>query len=522
MEDATSSWAQKIGALTEETHAPHTPTRKKRGRPAKCPANSESLGGISAEAILAAPTKGQDALFEEWNEELLAALAVPPKPFIEPPGPRPYLLDPVDDMLPRPGFVTDFVNTGRGMESPTLFFIWNALWLLSTILKREAWLKWYPGKLWPNLYCLIVAPPALCRKSSSMSIASKLLRNLPFYLPSTVESYKKDTRIITGKATPEGLLMSLAPEEKMFLGQSSTTTNPKIITVKKGSQIALSISEFAVFLGKQQYNTGLVTLLTDLFDCKDFDGEVTRGRGDKPLEDIYVTLFGAITPDGLRLSIPEEAFGGGFMSRMIIAYQSTPTKIYSMPKRLEGYPVAEDLYLKLAWIARNALGEYHLTPEAESYYDEWYREWKTSLFENGAERAEENRIDSLILRVALLMRAQEYREGREITVENIEHAKRLLEYTLATSRAATEDVGGTAYTAHMNAIKRVLQRRGTMTRRELSMFMSSRGAVAREISEIVDQLAVEGYLVIKMANGAVLDRCSGLGTESYSIVGARV
>jgi len=508
------AWEKKIQSTLQEEAKPVP--RSNRGRPKKTEAAPSNLGGISPEQILAAKPK-EESVFIEYNAELVEYLKTPPVAFVEPEGPKLYPRDTLDSMLPEPGFITDFVNTGRGMESPTLFFVWNALWLLSTVLKREAWLRWYPGKLWPNLYVVIVAPPALCRKSSSMTIGDKLLRSLPSCLPSTLDAYKKETKIITGKTTPEGLLGALAPDTKMFFKREEVDESAKLVTVEKGSQVALSISEFAVFLGKQQYNTGMVTLLTDLFDCKDSDAEVTRGRGEKPLTDIYVTLFGAITPDGLRMSVPEEAFGGGFMSRMIIAYQGVPTKIYSMPKRFTGYPTWEDLRLKLAWIAQNAVGEYYLTPEAEAYYDSWYREWKSHIFESGSDRPEENRIDSLILRVALLMRVQEYRPGQDITVANIHDAKRLIEFTMATSKYATEDVGGTVYSTHMHAVKRLIERRGSVDRRRLSQFMSSRGATAKEISDIIDQLSTEGFLRIKF-NDTVLSNCTGAGKEVYELL----
>lgn len=528
-----SAWEKKIAEVTSPRLEGSDARRHRRGRPPKSataePAAelaaeslaSPVLGGISPAAVIAAG-KGSQSLFVEVNAEIAEALKCPPKAFIEPEGPRPYLADIVDGLLPKPGFITDFVNTGRGVESPTFFFVWNALWLLSTILKREAWLRWYPGQLWPNLYVIIVAPPALCRKGSSMKFADNLLRSLPAYLPTTLDAYKKETRIVTGKTTPEGLLLSLEPQERTFFQTSDDpTTGPKMISVKKGSQAAIAIGEFAVFLGKQQYNTGMVNLLTDLFDCKDFDSEITRGRGDKPLEDIYVTLFGAITPDGLKMSIPEEAFGGGFMSRVLIAYQGIPTKIYSIPRKLVGYPVWEDLRLKLAWIAMNAIGEYTLTPEAEEYYDKWYHKWKGDMFSRGYDASDENRVDSLILRVALLMRAQEYREGRDITVDNIIDAKKLVEYTVATGKQATEDVGTSIYTVHLNAVRRALIKRAQMTRRELSQFMSSRGATAKELSEIVEQLSIEGFLRIKLGD-TVLERSIGTGKEVYELIEGRV
>ena len=477
----------------------------------------KSLGGISPDALLNSKAEGSEGFINVIRPKVAELLNIAPTAFVEPVGEKSYITDMVDSILPTPGFITDFVNTGRGMESPTLFFVWNALWLLSTVLKREAWLRWYPNKLYPNLYVLLVAPPALCRKSSSMHIALNLLRDLPNCLPSTVDSYKKSTQLITGKTTPEGLLTAMAPDQKVFIQRNPDGSPEKMIKVDKGSQLALSVSELAVFLGKQQYNSGLVTLLTDLFDCKDADSEITRSNGNKPLKDIYVTLFGAITPDGMKMSIPEEAFGGGFMSRVVIAYQDTPTKVYSIPKPMPNYPVWEDLRYKLAWIAMHAHGEYYLTPEAELFYDSWYRNWKAKMFSSPDNQHKDNRLDSLILRVALLMRVQEYREGTDITIENIQDARRLLEYTIHSGEHALEDIGATSYGKCYNAVRKYLTRRGAATRRELSQYMSSRGITALEITSVVEQLVVEGVISMTI-NGTNLDRSTASGKELYSLI----
>ena len=502
------------------------PKSKKRGRPPKDKPKSidtdsiaEMLGGNPQdEKILEFEmTKrvheavSQLAIVE--NPENKAKLATPPTAFIEPPN-KPYQTDHVDAILANnmatPGFLTDFINVGRGMESPTLFFAWNCLWLLSTVLTREAWLRWFPKPLYPNLYVLLISPPSLCRKSSSMTLANDLLRELPNYLPDTLQAYKKSVRIITGKATSEGILGSLFPQERTFYG------NNQMITVSKGSQAAFSISEFAVFMGKQQYNQGLVTLLTGLFDSADVDAELTRGRGDKKLKDIYVTLMGGATPDGLRLSIPEEAFGGGFMSRVILAYQDVPTKIYSMPKRFPGYPTMEDLYYPLAWIATNAKGEYYLDEEAEAYYDVWYHKWKSELFEKGMDKKEEFRFDNLLLRVAMLMRVQEYRPGTDINLWHVKAAQKLLEYTLRQSKHATEDVGAGQYLTVYNAVKRKIERTGSIARRELLPAMSSRGISATQVSEVINQLKQEGYIKIRLGSNE-LDEATSNGAEIYSL-----
>lgn len=524
MSDA-SSWASLVAGQLDSEVSQSVPS-KRRGRKKK---DGEDVLGKASEdspdgrmqTMRNAFQEAEQSIFVMHNTAIEEQLKEPPKPFIEPEGPKPYSRDGVDDMLPEPGFLTDYVNTGRGMEAPTLHLLWSCLWTLSSILKREAWLRWYPKPLWPNLYVLIVAPPALCRKSSSMDIGVELLRQIRYHLPSSLDAYKKDTKILTGKTTPEGLLTSLAPEQRTFYDRSSDGSPSTMHTVDKGSIVALAISELAMFLGKQQYNQAMVTTLTDLFDCKVEDAEITRGHGLKPLKDIYVTLIGGVTPDGLKLSIPEEAFGGGFMSRLILAYQDIPTKIYAMPKILAGYPQVSDLLPKLAWIAMNARGEYYLTPEAEEEYDRWYKEWKTEIFSRSMDKPDEFRLDGLILRVALLLRVQEYRKGHDITVANINDARRLLTYTIRTAKRATEDVGATLYVQHMNTIKAVLRRRGCMSRRELSQYMSSRGSDAQEITNIVDQLMVEGYLRI-MYEGAVLEHSSGSGKEIYEILEEQV
>lgn len=521
MSDA-SSWATQVASqLDSETS--QTVPGKRRGRKKKDETLQALDSALEDSSDGRVPTmrdafkEAEQSIFIMHNAEIEERLKEPPLPFIEPAGPKPYNRDLVDELLPAPGFLTDYVNTGRGMEAPSLHLAWSCLWTLSSILKREAWLKWYPKPLWPNLYVLIVAPPALCRKSSSMDIGVELLRQIRYHLPTSLDAYKKDTKILTGKTTPEGLLSSLAPEQRVFYDKGSDGNPNSMHTVDKGSIVALAISELAMFLGKQQYNQAMVTTLTDLFDCKVEDAEITRGHGLKPLKDIYVTMIGGITPDGLKLSIPEEAFGGGFMSRLILAYQDVPTKIYSMPKVLANYPQTADLLPKLAWIAMHARGEYYLTPEAEAEYDRWYKEWKTEIFSRSMDKPDEFRLDGLILRVALLLRVQEYRKGHDITVDNINTARNLLTFTIRTAKRATEDVGATLYVQHMNTIKSVMQRRGTMSRRDLSQYMSSRGSDAQEITNIIDQLMVEGFLRI-IYSGATLEHSSGSGKEIYELL----
>lgn len=450
-------------------------------------------------------------LIKEFPDKV-HALTLVPRPFLEPEGRKPYAEDNFDKLLPKPGFITDYINACRGIEAPTIHLLWAALWTVSSVLKREAWIRWYPKKLWPNLYVMIVAPPALCRKSSSLEVGIDLLRRVPALMGTTIDAYKKETTFVSSKCTPEGLVMLLDPAKRSFIDPEGQS----MAVVKKGSQVAIAVSELPTFLGKQQYNQGMVNLLLDLYDCRDFDDEITRGRGVTAIENIYTTFIGAVAPEGLRLAIPEEAFGGGFMSRVVLAYQDQPTKVYSTPRALHGYPTIEELAPKLAWIANVARGEYHFTDEALRWYDEWYLEFKAGLFHQTVEQFETYRQDIILLKVAALLRMQEYRPGFDITLEHVQTAARLLDATARRGRYALEDVGAGDFRKVYNKARKILKKKGTIIRKDLLKSLSALGATSDMQDDIVRQLQEEGFLRIFLQGSEQLVP-SKTGNEEYRI-----
>jgi len=440
------------------------------------------------------------------------ALRRTPVAFIEP-HEVVYEQDHMDNLLPGPGFITDFINTSRGMEVPTLLMLWGAIWTLSTMLGRHAWLKWYPKKLWPNMYILVVAPPGLCKKSTALDVGQDMIPKAIALLPSNLEQFRKQSVFITGKATSDGILGSLAPEERIFLNPEAST----IRSVNRGSKASFVVGELTQLLNKQQYNVNLVTTLTNLYDCKDEDSEITRARGKEPLKDIYVTFIGATTPSNIRTSLPEEALGGGFLSRTVTVFQDVPTKIYSIPRALDGYPTPDELVPRLAWIAHHAVGEYELSPEAFTIYDEQYRRWKDRIFNNVvSEVSGETRYDVILLKLAMLIRVAEYRKGNQISADNIRSAIRILDYTISGSKAATEDIGMNDYARWMNTFKRMMERRGSETRARLQRSLSARGCKVSEFDMIVSQLVSEDRIIITL-NGSKILNSQRNGAEVYTL-----
>ena len=468
---------------------PKTPERKRRGRP---------------------PKEETSTTFEYQgaNQNVLKLLATVPEPFIEPSGPKPYVIDPADVLTPSPGFVTDFVNLGRGTEAPTIFLLWGALWTLSAAMNRNAWVQWYPKQLWPNLYVLFVAPAGLCKKSTPIDFGKSLLELSSNYRPNSVDAFENQYRFVTSKASPAGVYMMLRPEQRMFV------QDHKIVVAKRSSKITLCISELATLLSKQQYMTGLVNDITDLYDCRDHGEEVTRERGIEPLEYIYITMAGAITPTGLEESVPQEMLKGGLISRMVIIYQDLPTKIYPRPLQIPGYPSLESVAKKLAWIAYNHKGEYHFTEEAEAAFSEWYTEWKTHIVAGDyALREDEHRRDTTLRKISMLLRVSEYRPGNEITLQNFLEAKAILDYTLNLSSRLLAGVGGTDFSKNLTRVKNYIEKRRTATRRQILNRFGYQ-IPSLELTVLLNQLLDQG-IITGTLNDAPILRASGSPREIY-------
>jgi hypothetical protein len=374
--------------------------------------------------------------------------------------------DPWDHNLPRQGgFITDLVWATRGTESTTKFATWSALFAVSSLLKRDAWLPWIEGSpMFANIYIFFVAPPRVCAKSTAVKFASKAMRSASHIKMDPILKYLKEFNEINGKATPEALYDAMMPEEKAFQIQGSGEP----YMADRGSQVCLIQSELSTFLGKQQYNQALLPSLTKWYDSDDRDDEATRGRGKTELRNIYVTLFGATTPEAMRTDLPEEVVGGGFMSRCLTIYEQRSTRHYPVPILFRGAPTYQELAHRLMWIAQNCQGPFTISKEAMYLYKDWYKQFKFSLEKLSSDEINMRaRMDTNLIKVAMLVRAQRYEPGMVITREDFEYAIKLIDDVYDTSQAVLEEVGGSDGYQHLQKVSKFIEANGTVTRSKL-------------------------------------------------------
>jgi hypothetical protein len=340
---------------------------------------------------------------------------------------------------PTNGFIDDFIAHTYGRETTNFFAFWTAMVGLSGIIQRDAWLRFGEEGMFANFYTILVAEPAIAHKSTAMSLFNRVeakaheklaICDFPLYC-------RKHNKVINGKATAEAMFDAMANRQYTDHDGTSQKTNANLI---------LKVSELETLISRANYQNNLVGKLTDFYDCKDRDTDNTRGGGEKTIEKIFASLFACTTPTAITSgTIPPEAFGGGFMSRCIVVRQKPEDihRIIPIPLVYPDCPDSEEMSKRLLWILENKQQEYALSPSGYAFYKEWYREEITELRRkaiHGETDSRDNRKTLQILKIAFMLKLQEYSIDRYVTEEHLEKAIAIYNFTNAQASELIEDV----------------------------------------------------------------------------------
>ena len=368
----------------------------------------------------------------------------------------------------RPGFIHDFVMGLRGTESTTLLSIWGALFAISGVLQRRAWIDWVIERLYPNLFLIFIARPGICKKTVSITFSDRVIRKME-----DLFDLQEDKEIFAipswrGGTTPEYLFELLKPREVLLNADAMSFERMHPL----GSRLAIVADELSEFLGKQKYNQGMVSRLTKLYDCPDFAQIGTKKNKTEEVRNVFVNFCGGTTPSSFRDIIPSEAHGGGLMSRCIIVLQEHPTRRFHRPRRIKGLPDINELARRLAWIAENRMGQYDLDDEAEEIYKTWYDEHKDDL-----DRISDSdtRADILLMKTAHLISASGYERSPWITADDLKASMFLIDIAAQhKKRVESEIMSDSTWSQNIQIVSSKIKGWGSTTRERLLRAVSYR------------------------------------------------
>ncbi len=250
-------------------------------------------------------------------------------------------------------WLDEYMLYTKNQESPDIFHRWCGLSVVGAALERHVVAdmgevgKRGAYQVRPNLFIILVADPALCKKSAAMKLARGLLLRM-----------KNPINIFAQKITTEALLSRMANTMEM--------EGKKVV---HNAACMVFASELSVFLGSDAYKKGLVGVLIELFDCEELFTYETKHEGTQVLRNAWIHLLGATTPTWLRSGFPPESAGGGFTSRIVFVFSDSPRKRRAFTSI--DYKVRDGLVRDLN-IINKLRGEYKWSAEGRKWYEDWY------------------------------------------------------------------------------------------------------------------------------------------------------
>lgn len=334
------------------------------------------------------------------------------------------------------GFLDLYMKFTAKQESPELFHLWTSITVLAAALGRKCYLDKGYYRLYPNIFCILVAGAARCRKSTAINIGVSLLHEIE----------TPNVRVIGGKITPEQFVKEIAESARKD-EESGQIISPSTL---------VHSSELSVFLTKQSYGEPLIYILTDLFDCPDVWHNKTKTKGVDELRNVFICILAGTTPDGLAEGIPQSALKEGFGSRILYVFQRDTPRRNPFPRLTpEEKEMRARLLIILADRAQMA-GEFTLTERAQDWYIDWYDKFMSEAPPDKRLEGVYGRKHDHLLRIAMILSASY--GMKVIDLEQCEGALMALNSLEAQHVGAFEVVGGDAFTNFIEQAKAYMRR----------------------------------------------------------------
>ena len=335
------------------------------------------------------------------------------------------------------GVLEAFCKFTEDTEVPAAFAVWSGMITIAAALGRDCFVDYGYYTLYPNMYIVLIGPSAVAKKSTPIKFATRMIKRV-----------KPPVNTLSQKMTPEALISALS-------GLDAKDGDTMIVPSAVG--VAL-VSEIATLVNKVAFKSGMIDVLTDLYDAEDFEYR-TKSRGIEYVRNPCLSIIGGTTPAGIKEHIPAVSIGSGFTSRIVFVYSKGSGRLVPRPHRsLENKRRMEDICHDLSEIAKMR-GPFALTEDAGKEYDKEYIDFRrhSSLIENESLGGYVGRRADILMKVSMLISASSSND-RLITARCMSTAlgilRRTEEFMPNVLKAITSSEVGDIFEQIINYIRR--------------------------------------------------------------------
>lgn len=302
-------------------------------------------------------------------------------------------------------------------ETPVIYDFICACWCLSVAMGRDVIVDRPRAPVHLNMYVILVSESGIMRKSTSIRIATSLVRDFLALQQSHVLLFENKTTM--------GMMLDELSRASQDHG---------------AGQGVLVASELAAVLGRGSSLSGLPALLTDLYDCPDQRvGGGSLNTGSFNLKDVYFSFLGGSTPSWLAKAVRPEIIEGGFTSRCYFINGRNRKRSIAWPEGESDGSIREALVDRLVKLhdSSKRYNRIGITGNAKQKFSQWYT--NRGLHKDAYRESFESREDSHILRFAGLFAINEKRWEIDHN-----HITRAIDFVAHIKRAGTELFTGSA------------------------------------------------------------------------------
>jgi hypothetical protein len=314
---------------------------------------------------------------------------------------------------------------------PRVYRKWAAVSSVAGAMGRKVWLD--RGFYWlrPNLYVVLVGPPANGKTASCQLPLIDVFKALALepgtksdhedYNPKLLEYDMEDRPfcLLKDRITPESLGVELKRAEQIrFDLRGRTRTGGQFYD----NSATLLTSEFGTFMEREARNAQ--ALITEMWDALEDYQYKTKTAGKYLIRGPCLNWLACATQTELVGNLPSNARGQGLLSRMILVYASTTGLTEQLRYDAANADMVNRLRETLAVIAKLE-GEFVLHPSIESKVDSDIAEGLLPIPQDDNMQEYNGRRSSHVLKVAMALSASRS-NTMMITEQDWEEAKEML------------------------------------------------------------------------------------------------
>jgi len=257
-------------------------------------------------------------------------------------------------------FLQDYLLYNSGNECPLNYHRWCGIFLLNATLGKRVYCTqgiddaYY--EIHPNLYIGLVG-----RQGSRKSTAKDIARDL--FLEAN-----PDSPIAASVQSCQDIVkrMSTDEVERAFTNEEGILVSYKPYT--------LFVNELKNFLSINP--TQMLDFLTDIYDRKHFDSSTIK-HGLQQIENPCLNLLACETPKWIIEKLRSNIITGGFSRRIIYVYEIERSQRIAFPNVTQEMKDARKRCIAHLQKLKSVAGKIKWTPEARTFYRNWYENLKS-------------------------------------------------------------------------------------------------------------------------------------------------